>query len=322
VRKLVFCSAVIAAFFIIVLSPIWSLSKAQSDGSRFFPQTAHTVSGEFLVQYESAQNPLLVYGFPLTDAFEDEHGLLIQYFSKARFETFLTESGTRQIRITPIGLHLYQAENHQEPLNVQPNASACRLYTETGKRVCYAFLEFYDAHGGPAQFGLPISEFEVRSNRIVQYFENARFEWYPERPGGQRVVITDLGRVYFDHKGEDPRLLQPDLPPNFIPSRIIELQARAFVTRLPTIEGQRAVLYVIVTDQNNIPVESASVSFVVRYPDGSQERFIMNNTTNALGFSLLDFPISTNAKGIAEIIVRAAYSDLESEARTSFRVWY
>lgn len=305
-----------------MLSPVWSLSRAQGDGSRYFPQTAHTVSGEFLEQYESAQNPLLVYGFPLTDAFEDENGILLQYFSKARFESIVTESGERQVRITPIGLHIYQAENILDPINVQPNASACRMYTETGNRVCYAFLEFFDAHGGPAQFGLPISDFEIRSNRIVQYFENARFEWYPERPAGQRVLISDLGRAYFDHKQEDPQLLRPDIPSNFIPSRIIELQSRAFVTRMPTLQGQRAMLYVIVTDQNNIPVESASVSFIVHYPDGSQERFIMNNTTNALGFALLDFPVSTNTKGIAEIIVRATFIDLESEARTSFRVWY
>ena len=47
---------------------------------------------------------------------------------------------------------------------------------------------------------------------IVQYFEKARMEWQPWSENGRRVVIADLGRIYFDKMGEDPGLLQPTPP--------------------------------------------------------------------------------------------------------------
>ena len=47
---------------------------------------------------------------------------------------------------------------------------------------------------GEAYFGEPISPMEVMPNgRLVQYFERARMEWWPEKPTGMRVVLTDVG---------------------------------------------------------------------------------------------------------------------------------
>ena len=109
--------------------------------------------------------------------------------------------------------HITWAEAAYEPggqLNIN-NTSGCQLF-RTGYRVCFAFLDFYKANGGATQFGNPISPFEFHENLIVQYFEMARFEWRADRPEGQRVVITDLGRTYFDQLGEDPAHLKPVNP--------------------------------------------------------------------------------------------------------------
>ena len=65
-------------------------------------------------------------------------------------------------------------------------AAACQTFPETGKTVCDPFLTYWDAHGGLAQQGLPLTdEFtEVSPSDgkpyTVQYFERARFEKHPE----------------------------------------------------------------------------------------------------------------------------------------------
>ena len=74
-----------------------------------------------------------------------------------------------------------------------------RYYPETGHTVAFAFLEFYEDHGGPALFGYPITEWIIETNgRIVQYFERVKLEWYPENPPGQRVQPGMLGVIYVE----------------------------------------------------------------------------------------------------------------------------
>ena len=65
------------------------------------------------------------------------------------------------------------------------------------------FKQYWEANGGLAQFGYPISEeFEERNAEdgrtyIVQYFERARFEHHPEHPPDQRVLLGLLGKQVF-----------------------------------------------------------------------------------------------------------------------------
>jgi hypothetical protein len=57
------------------------------------------------------------------------------------------------------------------------------------------FLDFWREHGGPLIFGYPISEEIVEDGRIVQYFEQARFEYHPEYFGqAGQVQLSLLGR--------------------------------------------------------------------------------------------------------------------------------
>src|SRR3990170_2559300 len=57
------------------------------DDRRYFPQTGHIVSGEFLKTYESIPEPELIYGYQITRAYLDTNkNHLVQYFEKARFE--------------------------------------------------------------------------------------------------------------------------------------------------------------------------------------------------------------------------------------------
>jgi hypothetical protein len=65
------------------------VATAQSDtDSRYFPETGFTGSGEFL-KIPGAVDPLLLHGYPITDAFvapdsSPAAGMMIQYFQRAR----------------------------------------------------------------------------------------------------------------------------------------------------------------------------------------------------------------------------------------------
>ncbi len=71
-------------------------------------------------------------------------------------------------------------------------------FPQTGHNVEEEFLLFYlsepDAN---LVYGFPITEqfLDPLTDRIVQYFQNARFELYPNNPPGQRVALTMLGSI-------------------------------------------------------------------------------------------------------------------------------
>jgi hypothetical protein len=76
--------------------------------------------------------------------------------------------------------------------------AAGRHFPETGQTVRGAFLDFFERNGGVDIFGLPrTGEIEL-NGRTVQYFQRARFEWWPEHPAPYRVQLgllaDELGR--------------------------------------------------------------------------------------------------------------------------------
>jgi hypothetical protein len=74
--------------------------------------------------------------------------------------------------------------------------SFCAYMTETGHNVHGVFLTFYRAHNGAENFGAPLTEALWERDRIVQYFERARFEYHPENPEPYRVQLGLLGELY------------------------------------------------------------------------------------------------------------------------------
>src|SRR4051812_48334301 len=64
--------------------------------------------------------------------------------------------------------------------------SGSRTFPETGQTVSGLFLDYWDAHGGLAQQGFPISPVSTEVSALdgkaytVQYFERAVFEYHLE----------------------------------------------------------------------------------------------------------------------------------------------
>ena len=290
----------------------WIPVRAQSAEVRYFPETGHSVRGAFLQYYNAANDPALVYGFPITEQITSRDGRTVQYFQRARFE--LTEAS--RIQLTPLGILTYTP---QSPLPVNPG-NGCERFPG-GHNVCFTFLDFYKANGGPAQFGNPISPFESSNGLIVQYFEGARFEWRADLGAEKWVVITDLGRLYFDQLEEDPAHLRPVPPPDATIRSILSLKTRAFVQKAVTLKNGSQTIYVVVQDQTAIPVENASIRAVVYLSNGVTQEFLLN--TNAQGVGQVSFDFSGQRPGeLVTIQISVDYQGLITTTTTSFRIWF
>lgn len=308
------------AFFtaLCLLAVQWVPVNAQDSNIEYFDQTGHNVQGEFLQFYRKAANPTLVYGYPITEEFQSKDGLQVQYFQRARFEHHPELPEGQRVQLTPIGVNLYTPSI---PLTFD-NPFACRVFSETGYSVCFTFLEFFDANGGVTQFGYPVSPFEYKDNIIVQYFQYARFEWQPWNPENQRVVLTSLGRIYFDKMSEDPGLLPPVDPLNAVTQPLVlALQVRAFAQKAVTMADDQQTIFIVVQDQRGLPVTGASCTTIVRWPNGHSDSNIVQ--VNNTGVALVGLSFSNQPQGkLIYADVSCSFGGLTGATATSFRIWY
>lgn len=289
--------------------------SAQGPDVLEFPETRYTVSGDFLAFWRTIPDPLLVLGYPISEPFKDAFtGSLVQYFDRGRLELNANAPKNQRVTLTNLGELLY---TRGAPLADVPNAGpACRLFPQTGLSVCYAFLDFYEKHGGAAYFGQPISQSEIHNGRTVQYFERARLEWRGEAPAGQRVGLGNLGRQYLDMVG------RPDSQTGSIPQKLSSLKVRAFVSEALLTANSQQKVFVVVQDQALKPVESAVIGLIVTTPDGKQA-FYRPGPSDKDGISMFEFPVGAVAtREIVRIDVVASYSGMEQRASTWFRIWW
>lgn len=304
-----FIATVLALF---ILLATWGSAQAQSADVLYFPETGHYVKGAFLQFYNAAQDPKLVYGYPITEQITARDGKTVQYFQRARFEL----STSNRIQLTPLGTLTYKP---QSPLPVN-TSNGCEEYP-TGYNVCFTFLDFYKANGGPNQFGNPISPFESADGLIVQYFEGARFEWRADRGAEKWVVISDLGRLYFDQQKEDPAYLRPVQPSDATIKPVLSLNSRAFVLKAVTLKSGQQTVYVIVQDQTSVAVENASIKAVVHLANNATQEYVF--TTNAQGVGKVTFDFSDQKPGeLVTIDISVNYQGLTGTTTASFRIWF
>jgi len=291
---------------------------AQDSDSVYVPETGHWIWGEFLRTYNSVTDPLLYFGYPITDDFTDPiTKLRVQYFEKARFDLLETPAGP-VVQLAPLGELLHEAGN---PLaDIPREGPTCRVF-KTGYSVCYAFLQFFEAYDGETHFGMPLSDVEVVDGRYVQYFERARMEWWPDRPSGQRVVLTNLGKIYFDKVVADPELLKSNPPPN-LSSSLMNPRVRVFtLTSLIGVDEPQTV-FVIVQDQYARPIEGAQVGVTLSFPDDARE-FYRLPETNELGISQFTFTTpELPIKSVVRILTEITFRGEHASARSWFRIWW
>lgn len=95
------------------------------------------------------------------------------------------------------------------------------FFPETGHNVAIPIKRSFDAYGGVATFGLPLTELVVGADGLqVQYFERARFEYRPSAPSETRVTITPAGAILTQGRADPPfqwLAASPDPARSFFP---------------------------------------------------------------------------------------------------------
>ena len=139
---------------------------AQNGDEEQFPN-GFVVRGEFLRFYNSAPDPWLLFGYPISSEM-DMNGKRVQYFDRARFELTTNDKGSK-IALANLGWSLYDEANVVS--SHVPPSPTCRFFPKNGHNVCYNFLKFYDANNGPLYFGEPVSDVIQLGGQMVQYFD-------------------------------------------------------------------------------------------------------------------------------------------------------
>jgi hypothetical protein len=178
-----------------------------------FPQTGHQVCGVFLA-YWQGHGGLAQQGYPVSDLFTEQSTVdgknyQVQYFERAVFERHPENQPRNDILLSLVGSDALQARYpNGVPATAtvpvpEPLAGNCADFPQTGHQTCGLFRAYWDAHGGLAQQGYPLTDVFTEQSAIdgksylVQYFERAVFEYHPEASEPNQVELSQLGRLRF-----------------------------------------------------------------------------------------------------------------------------
>ncbi len=173
--------------------------------SRYFPATGHAIKGLFLAYWDQ-HGGLVQQGYPLSEEIQavsptDNKIYTVQYFERAVFEYHPENKPPYDVLLSLLGVNEYhQRYGATGATNQQINKEQARTFPQTGHTLGRRFRAYWEAHGGLAQQGYPISDEFTEISSLdhklytVQYFERAVFEWHSENAGTPyEVLLSQLG---------------------------------------------------------------------------------------------------------------------------------
>jgi hypothetical protein len=314
-------------------------------GWRHFSETGHNVQGEFLAFFDG-HGGVATLGLPRTEEYYQD-GLQVQYFQRARMELHPNNPPAYRVQLTLLGDLLgYRAPPIPTSAIPEMNHPQRRYYPQTGHTLSYAFMQYYDSHGGLDVFGYPITELVTEGNTVVQYFQRAKMEWHPEQPIPNQITLGDVGDQYIARTNVPWSRLAPVAQPSSpgtegaqMPNpTAVPMSPGAYQGPLPTpavtsFEGSASVrypitgqggsqtVYVRVVDERGGGVGGAAVEMVVHFRTGDELHTA--NRTDASGYTSLSFNIGYPPPGYTVIIdVRATAGGHTETTHTSFIPWW
>lgn len=84
---------------------------------------------------------------------------------------------------------------------VQAQSESRVYFPETGHYLTGDFHDFYFANpDARLLYGLPITEAypDFQTGELIQYFQKVRFEFHPENPPGEKVILSPLGQKTYE----------------------------------------------------------------------------------------------------------------------------
>jgi hypothetical protein len=204
--------ALLFASLLALSAMVAPVSAAPAAAEQCFPQTGFCVRGRFL-DYWNAHGGLAINGYPLTGEFvsvlEDGNAYTVQYFERVRMEYHRENAPPHDVLLGQFGRRILKTNLPSVSTAPVPPLVGYTHFPETGHNVGPRFAAYWQANGGLAQFGYPLTELfthrlEDNKEYQVQYFERARFEYHPEYAGtpsevllgqfGRRVLRLDSGK--------------------------------------------------------------------------------------------------------------------------------
>jgi hypothetical protein len=251
-----------------------AIYQSESADGTCFAETGKCVRGRFF-QYWQAHGGLAINGYPIGDEqveiLEDGRPYTVQYFERSRLEYHSENESPNDVLLGQFGRRMLSAAyagygnypGYQEAIAPAAPLPEGRYFHETGHNLGGRFLAYWEAHGGLAQFGYPITE--ERWDGLpsaagaccqTQYFERARFEYHPENAGTPYEVLLgqfgrqfqqdntlltgSLGRLYFSEASVRERLGAPRGPAQSAPGTAQPFQSGQMFWR-----GDQRAIYVL-----------------------------------------------------------------------------
>ena len=196
-----------------------ALTSHAADSARTFTETGKTVSGPFLSYWDS-HGGVAQQGYPLTGEMSESSPLngkpyTVQYFERAVFERHPENAPPFDVLLSQLGTFRFKEKYPQGMASQRLSTDNPRRFVETGYTVGGKFRTYWEAHGGVAQQGLPISnELQEKSDLdgkiyTVQYFERAVMELHPANAAPYDVLLSQLGRLRLQVQAATPILPAP-----------------------------------------------------------------------------------------------------------------
>jgi hypothetical protein len=295
------------------------LGVAQDD-RHFFPETQHYVESPFY-EFFTAHGGVSIFGYPITEQhlIDPDTGRTVQYFQRARMD-FTPGAG---VTLAKLAEEMGYATPRLAPDKIPPETPFTRYFPVTGHSSSYAFLAFWDQRGGEEVFGYPITEPVKRNGRLVQYFERARMEWWPEREPSLRVDLTQLGVLYASQY-VDATWLPPitDNASIVTPTPVVlSLEVLASVKEPVTRQSGRQTVYVVVGDQTGKPVKGATVQITVNSSLSTHSYPGVQTSGEGLADVTFDVEPDLPSKTVT-IDVVVTYGNVTARTQTSYMVWW
>ncbi len=217
-----------------------------------FLETGKTVCGRFL-QYWNEHGGLAQQGFPISEVLgeisaTDGKTYTVQYFERAVFEMHPENKAPYDVLLSLLGIFRFlqkYPDGAPTPPGPQINHTPLALFfPQTGQTLDRSFLTYWTTHGGLAAQGYPLSEEFIEVSDLngqpytVQYFERAVFEYHPEKPAPNDVLLSQLGTFRYKEQASNPSWVAPpvDIPPAIVahptPTQTLDQRIDAYISKL------------------------------------------------------------------------------------------
>ena len=174
----------------------WTAPK--NDGRfAWFDVTGHNVPNQ-LNDYWWGNGGWRLFGLPISEFFRevDIDGTIryVQYFERS---ILALDPATGAVSRTPVGDRSHMDYKASLPIDPFQNTSSAIYFPDTQHSVQNGFKWYWEHNGGQAAFGAPISEEWSETNAdgrkvVMQMFEYARFEWWPDKVGTDEEITRGL----------------------------------------------------------------------------------------------------------------------------------